>query len=125
VIVFKIDTGQYFADGVLIGTGYAGAPPYVNDPTATALVDQGPIPTGLYTIGPAEDRPQDVGLFALPLIPETGTDMLGRDPSSFFCHGANATKDLDGQRMSSHGCPIAQLTVRNQIAQHQTMAVVP
>lgn len=124
MITFQIHTGAIRKDGVLVGSGYAGAPGFVNDPSATALKAKGPLPVGIYKIGPSEAQHQSLGIFVLPLEPQPGNEMFGR--GDFYFHGANAAKDLDGQQASSEGCIVTDHDTRvliDQDADHM-LAVV-
>jgi hypothetical protein len=132
--IFKISTGEYFgSDGGLIGTGYAGAAPHINDPSACGLQDVGPLPMGLYSIGAPIDDP-NTGPFSLPLTPDPSNDMMGR--SAFLNHGGLAPSPAypdervdspsvtpGGTRRASHGCPIAARAIREVIAQHAYIRV--
>lgn len=110
---YVIDSGALLTpSGLLLSRGYAGAPGYVNDPSATAIPFKGPIPEGDYQIGDAEDRPESVGEFALPLTPLPTNQMYGRD--GFFLHGDSIRHA--GLREASDGCPVQPLFARQQVA---------
>jgi hypothetical protein len=109
---YVIDTGALLTpSGLLMSRGYAGAPGYVNDPSATAIPFKGPIPEGDYVIGAAEDRPESVGEFALPLTPLPETDTLGR--GGFYMHGDSIARA--GLREASDGCIVQPLFARQQV----------
>jgi hypothetical protein len=112
VIVFDLADGSITINEACVGTAYAGQPPHVNDASATHLHGLGPLPVGLYTIEPPQDYPQSVGEFAMHLVPDPSNDMTGRDPTSFFIHGPNAAKDVNGAQLSSDGCPVAARPIR-------------
>lgn len=124
MVSFKISTGELFAqpdpDGVysLIGHGYSGNGDAINDPAQTDKHAHGPLPVGHYSIGSAEDRPQSVGAFALPLTPDPANQMFGR--SGFFVHGDNPQQN----QTASDGCVVTARPVREIIAQHQTLTVI-
>lgn len=86
--------------GEVIGQGYSGFPPHVNDPIAEGLEGLGPIPVGEWTIGSFFDDPGGKGPIVTHLTPCVGTDTLGRD--EFMIHGDNA----QGNHTASHGCVI-------------------
>lgn len=110
---FIIDTGALLMpNSALLAYGYAGAPGFVNDPSATHIKDKGPIPVGEYDIGAAEDRPDSTGPFSLPLTPRPGTDTFGR--SGFFIHGDS--REFAGQQRASDGCIILARFARERIA---------
>ena len=99
-------TGELYApDGTLAGTGYAGQPPHVNDASAVCLVNEGPLPPGVYFVGdPVEGT--HMGPFALPLTPDADNDMKGR--SGFYCHGDS----IERPGYASNGCIVQQRSVR-------------
>jgi hypothetical protein len=109
---FKISTGQLTSlpDGTQFGGAYAGAPGYVNDPTACPIVDMGPLPCGTYGIGAPIHDP-NTGPFSLPLTPSEDNEMYGR--GSFLIHGDNDAMN----QTASKGCIISQLSTREEISQ--------
>lgn len=108
-VLVKEGVESFPFDSVLIR---AGAPPYVNDPTACALKNRGPLPLGWYDIGAPVNHPWSFGRFGLPLTPWPGNEMHGR--SEFYFHGAKAT----APERSSNGCPftpVGGLWVREHV----------
>jgi hypothetical protein len=101
--MYVISTGEFFdPEGALVGGCYAGRAPYINDVTAVALRNRGPLPPGAYRIGPPEDSPH-LGPLAMPLTPladsSGGFDWLhGR--SSFYIHGDS----IEHPGCGSDGC---------------------
>jgi hypothetical protein len=87
---------SYPFDSVLIR---AGAPGFMNDPTACAVKNRGPLPLGWYDIEAPVNRPWSFGHYGLPLKPWPGNEMFDR--SEFYFHGANALHP----EKSSNGCP--------------------
>jgi hypothetical protein len=87
-------------DGRFVGTGYSGAGRKLadgrNNGKLEAEVGKGPIPRGLWRIGPSRTHPQ-LGPIAMPLTP-VEHDAHGR--SGFYIHGDNTAGD------ASHGCVI-------------------
>jgi hypothetical protein len=86
----------------------------MNDPARCREKGIGPIPPGLYEIGPAHakdatectvDKPGDhhprTGPLSMRLTPAVGTDTFGR--SGLLVHGPNRTPDPTDD---SEGCPI-------------------
>lgn len=129
MLQFQISTGSVSViddtDGsttAILGSAYAGQPPYVNDPTAINLKALGPLPIGLYDIGAPIDLPDSVGSFALPLTPSASNQMYDR--GGFYWHGANAKKDVDGAQLSSDGCMVSPLPERQMGATFQQIQVV-
>ena len=106
-------TGILRQDGKAIATGYAGRDtPQCqgkNNPSAEAVHDIGPLPRGLYTIGPLENVP-GLGVDVMPLWPSLKNTMWGR--SGFFIHD-----DLvNAPGTASHGCIVLYLPIRERIA---------
>lgn len=62
----------------------SGRPPFQNVPIADIFKDQGPIPAGIYMVGPQKENSTRRNL-----TPVLGTDMQGRD--SFQTHGCPNT----------------------------------
>lgn len=111
LITFEITTGQLRSKGLLIGTGYSGAPGFVNDPTTCDLKDKGPLPPGIYTMGALCQEPV-LGPDCIPLTPDPTNEMFGR--GSFFIHGDDAAKP---PWSSSEGCIVMGREIREQLAQ--------
>jgi len=103
-------TGQLFHNGVLVGTGYSGggttAATGRNNPSMQGLANQGPIPTGQYTVGASYQHPLK-GPTSMNLAP-LGHAALGR--TGFMIHGNNV------QNNASQGCIIMGPAIRQQIA---------
>jgi hypothetical protein len=107
--------------GKTLGSGYSGHPPYVNDPTAQAMPDFGPIPQGAYTIGPAFDHPTK-GPCVMTLTPHADTNTFER--SGFLIHGDSV--EFPGAEEASLGCIIMAKTIREAIngsSDHQLQVV--
>ncbi len=95
---------------LLVSTNcYAGHPPFENDPTACHIPDLGPLPPGLYTIGPEEDSFQ-LGPIAMPLTPAATNTMFAR--SGFWIHGDSIEKPGYG----SDGCIVVDHETRVSIS---------
>lgn len=107
---FQQSTGALTApDGTLVGHGYSGNGPDLDNPAAQGVIDHGPIPQGGWIIGTFADRPV-VGEFAAPLTPCEDTDTLGR--SGFYVHGDNPAMD----HTASDGCVVLLRPLREAIA---------
>lgn len=120
-IQFRISSGQlssFDATGTqsYLGAAYSGAPGFVNDISAVALVAQGPIPLGWWSIG-ADNGAK--GPLSLPLTPDPDTDTHGR--SAFYIHGDNAARP---PQSSSEGCIVADHTIRAVAATLTRLLVV-
>ena len=107
--VYFQSSGQIFYRGALVGTGYAGFGEGVNNPEDEAIPNVGPIPAGLYTIGPCFTHPK-AGPMTMRLTPLEGTNTFGRD--GFLIHGDTASMD----HTASHGCIIMPHPVRVTVA---------
>jgi hypothetical protein len=114
--VYSQSRGTMSHGGKLVGTGYAGGniPPHF-DPTAKNNPERqfdhmyGPLPRGVYTIGPAHTDPQ-LGPVAMRLSPDPRNLMHGRD--GFFIHGDSLAHPGE----ASEGCIVMDVGVRNIIA---------
>ena len=121
-VEYEISTGRivvYDATDTptLLGIGYSGNGPCINDPDKTWVVGHGPIPLGLYLIGSPEEHPESVGAYALPLTPDPANSMFGR--GGFFIHGDNP----QANHSASDGCIVANRAIRTIIATYQTLEV--
>jgi hypothetical protein len=108
--------------GKILGTGYSGHPPNVNNPTAQDIADSGPIPAGVWTIGPAFDHPTK-GPVVMSLSPHWDTEVYER--SGFLIHGDSI--EFAGAEEASHGCIILARSVRetiNDSEDHQLQVTV-
>lgn len=100
---FQQSTGKYTYEGVdLLSTnqayeGYAGNGDGLNNPAMQNVADEGPLPEGLYTIGPSYHHPQ-LGPVTMNLTPDATNQMFGR--AAFRIHGRKYPGDLT----ASHGC---------------------
>jgi hypothetical protein len=107
--------------GEVIATGYSGAPGFRNDPLMEDIIDKGPIPKGMYTIGEPVDTVKH-GPFFLPLIPDATNDMYTR--SGFGVHGER----LEGPSgLASEGCIILSHFIREKIwlsGDHQLEVII-
>jgi hypothetical protein len=106
--VYVQSTGQFTLNGEVVGTGYSGHGDSVNNPAMEKVRDVGPIPAGLWRIGPAFDHPTK-GPTVFRLTPE-GHDAHGRN--GFLIHGDNRKRD----RSASNGCIILGPDARKFIA---------
>ncbi|MGD0773196.1 MAG: tlde1 domain-containing protein [Candidatus Solibacter sp.] len=103
-------SGALGKDGQQVATGgYSGFGQGKNNPDMENVPDVGPIPRGIYDIGPIHDTTTH-GPHVMALTPEPGTDTLGRD--GFLIHGDS----VENPGTASHGCIILPRTVRDQIS---------
>ena len=110
-MTYKQSTGELFnGGGALLGRGYSGNGPALNDPGSDHIHDHGPIPRGQFTIGaPTNEK----GPLTLPLTPIPAPDLSwlhGR--AGFLIHGDNAAMN----HTASEGCIIMGHDVRAGIA---------
>lgn len=97
----------------VLGVGYAGHGPGVNDPALQAEQGVGPLPQGLYRIGRQQTNVTKSGtklLSSMRLIPDPSNKMFGR--GGFLIHGDNSRHD----QSASEGCVVQSPVVRNEIA---------
>jgi hypothetical protein len=90
-------TGELLHKGKAFGRGYSGTGPGRDNPAMEGVPYIGPIPRGIYSIGPAYDDPH-LGPCVMHLNPHPATNTFGR--TAFRIHGNNAAND------ASHGCII-------------------
>ena len=124
---YNISSGEFRGpDGTLVGTGYAGHPPYVNDPNAIALKDRGPLPPGQYhmatPVNTAPDPAQwpaptaHLGPLAIPLVP------LPQDGGFEWLHGRNGfyihADLISHPGCGSEGCIVPTKLPNGQLAGH-------
>lgn len=101
-------SGELWHGGKKVWTGYSGFHEGKNNPAMQKVPRVGPIPLGLYKIG-APYNSERVGPYALPLIPQAGTDTFGRD--AFRCHGDSPVHPGEASR----GCIIMPRDVRGKV----------
>lgn len=99
----------YLPNGKKMGVGYSGNTVGLNNPGAQDKIGVGPVPRGVYTIGPAHTPVDHLGALAMPLIPNKANDMHGR--SGFFIHGDNSHLN----HTASNGCIILSRGFRQSI----------
>lgn len=103
-------TGVLENDQGPVGTPcYAGRGKGVNNPDLQAVPNVGPLPCGVYTIGPPRDD-VTMGPFIMPLLQVSGAT-FGR--GGFYIHGDTYTMD----HTASHGCIVAPRSTRQIVAQ--------
>ncbi len=101
-----------------VGEGYSGTGVGRNNPALEWMPEVGPIPAGLWTIGPMNSNHPHLGPDVMALTP-VGHDAHLR--TDFFMHGNNITND------ASKGCIIQAHGVRmmvNSSTDKQLLVVV-
>ncbi len=101
-------TGRLYHDGNFVGLGYAGRGSGKDNPATQMQVGIGPIPRGIYTVGPPFTHPH-AGVYTLRLTPQPGTVTFGR--SGFMMHGDS----IEHPGQASDGCIIQNLSVRRRV----------
>jgi lipoprotein-anchoring transpeptidase ErfK/SrfK len=87
------------ATGQLLGTGYGGHGPGINNPAMQTVHNVGPLPQGVYAIHAPVTDPH-LGPYAMALTPDPANEMFGR--SGFYIHADE--KANPGKRLASSGC---------------------
>ncbi len=111
---FEQSTGKFTYDGLdLLSTGqafegYAGNGDGLNNPAMQDVPAVGPLPEGIYTIGPAYHHPA-LGPVTMNLTPDKNNQMFGR--ADFRIHGRKYPGDLT----ASHGCIVLDHEARLSI----------
>ena len=117
---YEIATGWIINPyGVRMSQGYSGHGDGLNNIEMQSVKDVGPIPEGVYTIGPPEEGPSPS---SLRLTPQDGTQMYGR--SGFWMHGDEITHP--GEFLASDGCIVAGPYTRQTIwdsGDHQLLVI--
>ena len=106
---YKQSTGDLFHLGSYEGRGYSGHDAGVNNPALEADAGIGPIPQGMWKIGPAHLSPH-TGPLTMNLDPVAPNTAHGR--SLFRIHGDNSS----GNRSASRGCIILGRALRQAIS---------
>lgn len=105
---FEQSTGMIFdATGKLIEIGYSGHGEGFNNPDMQDVPMIGPIPCGLYSMGPLHNQVH-VGKDVMQLFPHDANKMFGR--SGFFWHGDEIAHP--GEHLASDGCPVHSKSTR-------------
>ncbi len=104
---YQQSTGEMTSPNGAVSTGYSGHGDGKNNPDMQDVPKIGPIPQGLYTIGPSYTDPHK-GPCVMRLTPDPDNEMFGR--AGFLIHGDNPQHD------ASEGCIIQGPTTRHAIA---------
>jgi len=107
-------TGRLFSDysnptgEEVVAIGYSGHGEGKNNPNLQNVHDVGPLPVGVYDIGPPQDTVTH-GPYVLTLHPEPDNVMYGR--SGFLIHGDSVVHP----GTASQGCIIMSRDIREKI----------
>lgn len=117
---YFIKTGEFSRpfDDTPVFAGYSGRGAHRNNPFATHLRAEGPIPVGLYRALDPRSHPV-LGPVAIPLEPHGKTETFKR--SGFYIHGDNGR----GYFSASEGCIIVQRSARIAVEPGDVIAVYP
>lgn len=116
--IYKQSTGElFYNNSEALDKGYAGAKEHKNDPESQRVLNKGPLPRGLYSIGTAQDHFR-LGPLAMPLTPDVNNEMFGR--SAFYIHGDSVTNPGN----ASEGCIILSSPIRKRISIHKDKKLV-
>ncbi len=107
--VYEQSTGWLRQGPMTVARGWAGRPPFKNNPDGWRAIGVGPLPCGRYTIGAPYTHPL-LGPVTMNLTPAPENDMAGR--SAFRIHGASA----EDTEFSSKGCIVLSRADREAIA---------
>ena len=102
-------SGTLSRDNKVIGAGYSGFGDGKNNPAMQDEPNVGPIPTGMYVIGPPKDTPTH-GPHVMTLSPTDRTETFGRN--GFLIHGDS----VGSPGTASHGCIILPRDLRDTIS---------
>lgn len=101
-------TGRLLRDNLYVATGYSGKGTGKNNPEMENVHRMGPIPKGIYDIGPPHDTTTH-GPYVMDLTPHPDNEMYGRD--LFRMHGDS----ISNPGLASEGCIIEARPVREQV----------
>lgn len=130
--IWKITTGRlyYFSDpgsGIVhVGQGYSGDAEHQNQLASVSLKSQGPIPPGVYLVGPARDlQGGPHGPFVIPLQPLSINEMYNRN--DFLMHGGKASDEPGKPGTGSEGCICTSLQNRQKVnaSTDKILVVIP
>lgn len=106
---YRQSNGVLSRDGNKIGVGYSGHAEGLNNHALEADPGVGPIPCGVWKVGPAHDSPH-TGPVTMDLDPTPPFDAHGR--TLFRMHGDNKA----GNESASRGCIIMARAIRLTVA---------
>ena len=106
---YSQSTGQLTRNGIVVDTGYSGAPAGRNNPLMQQMRNIGPIPQGRYSIGIPRNS-DEYGPHVMDLTPILHS-AFGR--TEFLIHGERRNGPAGN---ASQGCIIFGPTIRHQIS---------
>ena len=105
---YEISSGWFGSNAIRLAQGYSGSGAFKNDPSQTSVVDQGPLPVGMYSINAPIDT-KTHGPCVMWLTPDPANQMFGR--SAFGIHGDSIVDPGN----ASEGCIILPRFARDRI----------
>lgn len=112
VLVFSQSTGIVREPGgAFVALGWSGNGEGKGNPAMQSVRSVGPLPQGLYRVGPWHDHPR-LGPLVAELHQVEG-ETFGRD--DFFCHGPSTNPARKGQE--SRGCIVVPRAGRVKVAE--------
>lgn len=103
---YSQSTGNLLLGTVIVSKGYSGHGEGRNNPAMQNVHETGPIPQGLYQIGPPVNLKKE-GPFVLQIVPENKLMTFGR--GEFLMHGDGVKTD------ASMGCIVMDRPTRERI----------
>ena len=116
---YKQSTGELTSPHGAVSNCYSGNGLGENNPELQDTPKIGPVPRGIYTIGPEYTDPHK-GPCVMRLTPDPANEMFGR--AGFLIHGDNSKRDDS----ASEGCIIAGPVTRQAISKStdRTLTVI-
>jgi hypothetical protein len=108
MLTYSQSKGTFCIDGQYLATGYSGFGNSKNRGSDQAIVKQGPIPLGLWSLTGVADSPH-TGPFTITLVADAGTNTFGR--SAFRIHGDS----ISAPGRASFGCIVINRAARDKI----------
>jgi hypothetical protein len=109
VWTFSQSSGKLYKNGEFFACCYSGIGLGLNNPNMQEVKNVGPLPRGLYRIGPAYNHPH-LGPVTMNLEPINGTNTFGR--GDFRIHPDS--KANFGKYLASHGCIVGLLRAQRE-----------
>jgi len=106
MITYRQTDGLQTRNGIILGSGYSGFGPGLNNPAMEAIPDVGPIPKGFWRIVRWDDQHAEKGPCVAVLEP-VGHNAHNR--TGFLLHGDNAAMN----HTASHGCIVDVMQLRH------------
>lgn len=116
--IYRIKPGRLSQGDRFVSIGYSGMGASRDDPGAIHVRGQGPIPVGVYVIGPEREITETHGPVVLPLTPIAYVETFGR--SNFLIHGDSVSHPGS----ASHGCIILPRPIREEISSSRDRLLV-